>query len=219
MQDKIIARRHNVYRLKSGLVKDLDPGKGPLMQAGIGPATMENITVDWDEGEDGKLVRRFPVEVQKGHRLYALMVESGVSAHPDRPVFLFNAGNGHQHREINAPAIRSRIQLVAGRLPILLAAIVAAAFLSIYIGYSGQLYRDLAFGLAIAVGALILSWAGLMIHDVRQNRNRAERLEDEHSAAKEAVEAMNQDIASRIAQRSAPEKVVNQNATEQDAGS
>lgn len=198
MHDKIIARRHNAYRLRAATVVDVDPGKGPLLQAGIGPATMERISLQWDDGDLGEMVRRFPVEVQPGQRLYALHVESGVSVHPERPIFLFNAGNGGQHREVNAPSVRSRGQLITDRLPLMLAAVVVGAFMSIYWSRTGSEFHYLVSALEVTLAGLLLAWVGLMVYDVRQNRRRAERLEDELSAAKEAVEVMNQDIAYRL---------------------
>jgi len=203
MHDKIIARRHNSYRLRAGTVTDVDQGKGPLLQAGIGPAKMEKVTMEWDGGDVGEIIRRFPIEVQPGQRLYALTVESGVSVHPDRPVFVFNAANGHQHREINAPSVRSRGRLFADRLPLVLAAVVLGAFMSIYATYSGAVYGDIVMGLGIALVGLLIGWGVLMTYDVRQNGHRAERLEDEQAAALEAVEALNVDIRDRIAVRQA----------------
>lgn len=203
MHDKIIARRHNTYRLRAGTVTDVDAGRGPLLQAGVGPATLENVSLQWDDGQIGSLVRRFPVEVQPGQRLYSLQVESGVSVHPDRPVFLFNAGNGGQHREVNAPSVRTRGQMITDRLPLVLAGVVVAAFMSVYAGYPGETYARLVIALQIVLGALVLAWLGLTVYDVRQNRRRAERLEDELSAAKEAVEAMNLDISERLSARQA----------------
>ena len=203
MHDKIIARRHNSYRLRAATVTEVDQGKGPLLQAGIGPAKMEKVDLEWDDGDAGSMVRRFPVEIQPGQRVYTLMVESGVSVHPDRPVFLFNAANGHQHREVNAPAVRSRMRLIADRLPIILAAVVVGAFLSVYSTYPGEMYQDIVKGLGLALVGLIIGWAMLMFHDVRQNGRRAERLEDEQSAAIEAVEALNLDIKDRLEVRQA----------------
>jgi hypothetical protein len=203
MHDKIIARRHNSYRLRAGTVTDVDQGKGPLLQAGLGPAKMEKVTMEWDGGDVGEIVRRFPIEIQTGQRLYALTVESGVSVHPERPVFVFNAANGHQHREVNAPSVRSTGRLFADRLPIVLAAVVVGAFMSIYATYSGSVYGELVTGLGIVLVGLLVAWGGLMAYDVRQNGRRAERLEDEQAAALEAVEALNLDIRDRIAVRQA----------------
>ncbi|MFZ3481831.1 hypothetical protein [Sphingomonas sp. 3-13AW] len=198
MNDKIIPRRHNTYRLRAGVVAGVDQGKGPLLQAGIGSATMERISMVWDTGDAGEIVRRFPAEVRTGDRLYSLYVETGVSVHPERPVFLFNAGNGHQHREVNAPAVRSPGQLAADRLPVLLAAVVAGAFSSIYGGYDGEMYQRLTVGLQAALAVLVLAWVLLLFVDVRENRRRAERLEDETSAAKESAQLMNSDISERL---------------------
>jgi hypothetical protein len=222
MQDKIIARRHNSYRLRAGGVAEVGPGTGPLLQAGIGAATMEEVSMEWDDGRTGGLVRRFPVEVERGQRLYAVMVESGVSVHPDRPVFLFNAGNGQQHREVNAPPVRTRAQLATDRLPLVLAAIVAGGFLSIY-GADPKGAR-IAECMVVLLAALAIAWCVLTLYDVRQNRRRAERLEDELSAAREAVDAMNADIAERraasIGREPAPAVVADGPlpASSQDAG-
>lgn len=199
MDDRIIARRHNAYRLRAGTVRSVSPGRGPRMQAGIGTPAMEEIEMEWDGGETGVLTRRFPVEVLPGQRLYCLTPETGVSAHPDRPVFLFNAGNGQKHREVNAPMVRTRLQLATDRLPLLLVAVVAGAFLSIYAGRVDPPYPTISMALVAVVAAALLAWAVMTVSDRRGNRRRAERLEDELSAAQESVEAMNHDIAERHA--------------------
>ncbi len=134
-----------------------------------------------------------------GQRLYCLTPETGVSAHPDRPVFLFNAGNGQKHREVNAPMVRTRLQLATDRLPLLLVAVVAGAFLSIYAGRVDPPYPTISMALVAVVAAALLAWAVMTVSDRRGNRRRAERLEDELSAAQESVEAMNHDIAERHA--------------------